>query len=539
VAEGLRLLDHAGRLGPPTRAFHLRRADLLARQGHRVGAAAERRRAKAVRPARAGDYYLNGVEEYQRGEIARALRSFHGALQLQPDHFEAQCFLAVCSLNAGRPGEARVGLTAGLGQRPGFAWLYLLRGVAAVQEKAFTDADADFTAALRLDAGAPVRYAVHANRGRLRLLQGKLDQAIAELEKAATLRPDEVHAHLLLAQAFRRQKRFADAGREISTAVRLRPDLALVHRARGQLHLERGDRKAALRDFRRAIRLEPPGSSSALVAGDHVECGRILQLQGRFREAGAAYDSALAVCPDHALAHYLRGEVLLKLNRPRQAERAFGRCLRHRPGFGPAFRGRGAARVRRGDFAGGVEDYTRAVHLERDAGILAHRGWAYFFTDAWKLAERDFAAALRLDGGAAEARVGRGLARVMRGDYRGAVADADEALRRHPPDTPEMMHNLACLFALAAARVRADAAAAGRAAAEASYRGRAVAALRRALALVPPGQRLIFWRQKMRADPALDPIRHSAEFVRLEKEVRRARNAGKEKTVSPPLPRTK
>src|SRR5262249_50248679 len=158
----------------------------------------------------------------------------------------------------------------------------------------------------------------------------------------------------------------------------------------------------------------------------------------------AAYDAALRERPGHALAHHLRGEALLKLNRVEDAERAFGQSLKLKPDYGPALRARGEARVRLGDFAGAVEDYTHPLQLKRDASLLEHRGWALFFTDAWKLAERDFDEVVRLAIHPGDAQVGRGLARVMLGDYRRAVADAEAVLRERGPETPEMMHNIAC-----------------------------------------------------------------------------------------------
>jgi serine/threonine protein kinase/Flp pilus assembly protein TadD len=520
AAEALGVLDRASQLGPPTRAFCLCRARVLARQGDHAGADAERRLAEALQPVSASDYYFTGVDQYREGDTARAVHSFRETLRLRPNHFEAQCFLAICSLNAGRPGEAQVGLTACIGQRPGFAWSYLLRGFAAVQQEAYADAEMDFTTALDLDPNGAVRYAVNANRGLLRLRQGKVAEAVVDLETAVALRPDECQAHLTLAQAFQRQMRFADAAREIDTAVRLRPDLPLVHRARGQLHLEQRGLDAAVRDFETAVRLEPAGSSSPALVGDYLECGRIRHMQNRFQDAVAAYDHVLRIRPDHAPAHHLRGEALLELNRPQEAERAFGQCLEHDPVFGPALRARGQARVRLGDFAGAVEDYTRALQLQRDASILTHRGWAYFFTDAWKLAERDFDEAIRLDARPGDAHVGRGLARVMLGDYRRAIADVNTVLRQNKPETPEMMHNVACVYALAAGRVRADAGEGPCKALEAEYRRQALAALRKTLLLVAPGQRLAFWQEKMCPDTALDAIRQSAEFVQLNDQVR-------------------
>src|SRR5205814_1744757 len=102
-----------------------------------------------------------------------------------------------------------------------------------------------------------------------------------------------------------------------------------------------------------------------------------------------------------------------------------------------------------------VTDYTRALDLAPDGDIYQHRGWAHFFADARKLALRDFAKAIELDPEAGDAYTGRGLARVLLGDYREAVADAEAALRRKPR-TPEMMHNIACIFAQAVARAEAD-----------------------------------------------------------------------------------
>src|SRR5205823_13863728 len=139
--------------------------------------AAERRRAEALEPVSAGDFYLTGVEQYQAGDAAGAVGSFRAALRLRPDHFEAQCFLAICSLNAGRAGEAQAALTACIGRRPDFAWPYLLRGFAAARGEAAADAEADFAAALALDGGAAVRYAVRPNRGLLRLRPGRPAEA--------------------------------------------------------------------------------------------------------------------------------------------------------------------------------------------------------------------------------------------------------------------------------------------------------------------------------------------------------------------------
>jgi tetratricopeptide (TPR) repeat protein len=170
------------------------------------------------------------------------------------------------------------------------------------------------------------------------------------------------------------------------------------------------------------------------------------------------------------------------------------------------------------------------MRFGRDAEILQHRGWAFFFADAWKLARRDLDEAIRLEPRTHDAYLGRGLARVMLGDHRGAVADAAETRRQNRLTTPEQMHNLACIYALAAGRVKADAGERQRAELEASYRRQALEALRQTLPLIPRRERLAFWQEKMRPDPALDAIRDCAEFSRLDRDLKREYSAKPVKT---------
>jgi hypothetical protein len=105
----------------------------------------------------------------------------------------------------------------------------------------------------------------------------------------------------------------------------------------------------------------------------------------------------------------------------------------------------------------------------------------------------------------------------MLGQYREAVADAEEALRRQPA-TPEMTHNLACIYAQAAGRVEADTAEKDRTTLAERYRSAAVKAIRRTLAMVRPQDRAAFWRDRILPDSALDPIRDSPEFRELLRE---------------------
>ena len=179
--EALRILERARELRPqPACAYHVRRADCLEKAGDAEGAKHELAVAEMVEPDGAFDHFLTGLEWYKRGFLKEARQHLGLALQVQPNHFWAQCLLAICDLNARPPraAEAKIRLTACLQSQPDLAWLYLLRGFAAGELGAavpaeaaghFDDAEADYREALERDRAGKFRYALLANRGLLSL----------------------------------------------------------------------------------------------------------------------------------------------------------------------------------------------------------------------------------------------------------------------------------------------------------------------------------------------------------------------------------
>jgi serine/threonine-protein kinase len=482
--EALRILDRARRLGFQTRAYHLRRAHFLEQLGERQEARKDRDRAASLPPEGALDHFLLGEEQYRRGDWARAMNSFNRALSLQPGHFWAQFFLAACHLKTQHWEAAKAGLNGCLSQQPDFVWAYLFRSFANENLQALPEAEADFQKALRLNPNQDARYVLFLTRGIHHINQRELEQATADFRSAVSLKPEQYNAYLNLAQ---------------------------VELARG--HFDKAEEVA-----RAAMRLRPPAQAAA---GYHLERGRYLLRGQRYEGAIRACAASLELSPHQPLPHEVCGRALLALGRYEQAERSFDLYLRE----GGAektdiFRGRGLARMKRGKYPEAVDDYTRALERAPDADIYQHRGWAHFFAEAWKLALRDFAKALELDPEAGDAYTGRGLARVVLGDYRAAVADAEAALRRKPT-TPEMMHNIACILAQAVARAEADLQEEDRHPLADGYRRRALEAVRQTLMMLRPEERFSFWRDRILPDAALKPIRNDPEFERLEDECAR------------------
>jgi tetratricopeptide (TPR) repeat protein/tRNA A-37 threonylcarbamoyl transferase component Bud32 len=515
AALALRVLDRAAQLRSPGQAYHLRRARYLLQAGDAQGAKQEHDRAEALKPVDATDYFLLGDEWYRQGKLAEAARAFDGCLRLEPTRFWAQFFLAVHYLESQHRTEARASLTACLSQRPKFLWNYLLRGMAEGGLDEFASAEDDFRKALQLDPDAAARHVLYLYRGGMRLRQGQLDTGIADLKEAASLKPDP-QAHEALAQAYQKQKQFVEAARELDTALALAPKQASLFRSRARLHLAQDDRLAALADYQKAADLDPAGSRER--GEDLLARGQILQQNKDYDAAVRAFDAALQARPDLVDAYRWRAEALLELKRYKEAAESCDRYLAKGRLATEVYLLRGRARNDMGNYAGAVDDFTWVLAVERGPSLYTRRGWAYLFCEAYRLAQDDFAEAVRLNPQSGTAYNGRGLARVKLGAYREAVADGEEALRLGPQDT-DRLYNVACIHAQAVSKVEADASEPKRQALAGQYRDRAVELIRKALELLPKTQRRSFWRDTVVPDSFLDPIRQSPGFRELETKI--------------------
>jgi tetratricopeptide (TPR) repeat protein len=514
ASAAVRSLDRAARLGLVTRAWHLRRAHYLARAGDAPAAQRERERAAAVQPGSALDFFFVGDEHYRQGRWKEAAENFESALQLEPDHFWAQYYLALCRLKARRPDLAAAVLTACLGRRPDFAWLYVLRGSAHAEQGQFTAAAADFERAEKCPLDDAARYGLLVNRGVLRVRQGQADEAVSDLRAAITLKPAQYQGYVNLAQAYVKQGKLDKATRQLDLAIDKEGSLAALYRTRAQVQLQRQNLESALRDFDKAVELEGPLSPAT--ADDHLERGRIFHRRKDYAAAVRAYDAAVLLRPEHAPSHRLRAEALLELNRFAESLGSLDVCVRQGPPEAEVLRARAGVRARLGQYTGAQADYTRALELAPDAATHAARGWLYMVAESPKLALADFTEAIRLDPSAGDAYVGRAHVRATQGRLRPALTDAEEGLRRGP-ESPRLLYNTARVYALGVGLLDAPESRGSVQAAEtrADCQARAVRLLTRALDLLPPGQRSAFWQNYVHNDHVLDPIRQGGGFVQL------------------------
>ena len=555
-AAGLKILDRAARLRPePTAAYHLRRAECLARLGDAAGRNREEELAGRRPIVTALDHFLIGRERLIARRWEEAIESLEKATQLEPDLMAAQllpCHLPLpgpapagwarrlsstvnsCLRNSSRPGgppplagrdPGRTGERTGRddrkeSRREGRIPPTSRRGLRGRRA-------AIIAPRLMRHPSDDLRYvgSTGVNRGGMRLQAGRHADSLADLEAAIRLRPGPYEAYATLAQLYEKQGRLDESSRAFAQAIERAPDPAMrvaLHRSRALLHSARRDatpeqRAEALRDLDEAIRLERGDRSQ--IASDHVERARLLFAGGRPEAALEACAAAIERVPLHTGAHRMRISALLALKR---FDEVLGSCDTYLAREEPTvdlLEIRGLARVARRDLSGAIADYTRAIELRRDLEpavkirLLNRRGWAHHFADAPRLALDDFEASLKLVAGQTEAHSGRGFARVRLGDWKEAVVDADTAVRLLDT-TPtgegaaearlQTRFNAARIYAQATELAAAGVGRQGERAVELyrAYRRRALDLLRQALEDAPVQE-----RDQLLSDPALRPLR--------------------------------
>jgi serine/threonine protein kinase/lipoprotein NlpI len=320
--SGLKVLDRAACLRPPsTAAYHLRRARCLAKAGDAAGRDREDSLAAKQPIVTALDHFLIGREHLAKRDWNLAIASLETALRLDPEQISAQLLLGVCNYNSEprRLREARDNISACLRRHPALVELYLLRAriqgeegnqmlaqidpgragasasIRKQAEAAFEAALADYQSALERISNDDFRYVLLVNRGGLYLQAGRFPESRADLLAAVRLKPELYQAHSTLGQLHQQQGRIDQAFEAYGHAITLATDpttLAALHRTRALLYSDRGDASSE----KRALALHDLDEAIRLEPENASRRAGDMVERARILFGGARFEEALGAC---------------------------------------------------------------------------------------------------------------------------------------------------------------------------------------------------------------------------------------------------
>lgn len=175
----------------------------------------------------------------------------------------------------------------------------------------------------RLDkeiAVSPAPAALYVQRGNYNLEMLEFDDALADFDQALRLDPRQDEAHYGRGMALGRMGMVQDGITALTTYISLHPDSSLAYTKRGVRHIWAGDDKAAERDLRKALELDPDNAEAnddiGVVYARRQEYGRAID---HFTRTVTIDPSYLKGFHNLGMAYYLSGRDTLALFAVEQA----------------------------------------------------------------------------------------------------------------------------------------------------------------------------------------------------------------------------
>jgi len=312
----------------------------------------------------------------------------------------------------------------------------LRRGDLFLKHRAYEQAIADYSRAIRLDPREPEGFRKRALAYRL---MGDFEQAIRDGSTLIELSPRDPTAYLQRGYSYHQIGDYDRAIADYSKAIRLDPGETSGYFNRGLALRARGMELEAIQDYTSVLEIDPKDVSAL------VNRGFTYRLRGEFEKAIRDYDEAIRLAPDHALAHLNRGYAFSAQGDHERAIADFTRSIELEPRNPAAYYNRGFAWTCLGQFARSIPDFTQAIALDpEDGSAYANRAFALHSLGAVAQAIEDYTQALQRLGRDASTYYNRGVAHRDRGDHRAAIDDFAEALRIQPSDVAAAVNLAVC-----------------------------------------------------------------------------------------------
>ncbi len=227
--------------------------------------------------------------------------------------------------------------------------------------------DAAETLAVSLTVRFPAHPFAWKALGALLKQTGRLAEALAAMQKAVQLAPEDGEAHSNQGNTLQELGRLEEAEASCAKAIALNPNLPEAHYNLGNTHKVLARLDEAEASYKKAIDLKPDYAEA------YSNLGVTLYELGKLNEAEACYAKAIALKPNFAEAHHNLGNTLQELRRLDEAEVSYRKSIALKPGFTQAHSNLGSLLLAMGRHSEGLKEKVEG------GGLIAFNlssGWS-------------------------------------------------------------------------------------------------------------------------------------------------------------------
>ncbi|HEU4752025.1 MAG TPA: tetratricopeptide repeat protein, partial [Armatimonadota bacterium] len=190
-----------------------------------------------------------------------------------------------------------------------------------VQQRRDEEAVKELREAVRL---GPKSVFAHLQLARALFLTYDLKGAIAELRAALETSPNEVEPQLALAQMYEESQKPEEAEKVLRAAMQAAPNHPMVAYRLGNLLLKTQREPEGYRLLSQAAEM---AYADAALSAIPLGYARSLDAARKYKEAETVYRQVTRVDPENAICWYYLAQLLLRVNRPEEAQIALNRGI--------------------------------------------------------------------------------------------------------------------------------------------------------------------------------------------------------------------
>jgi tetratricopeptide (TPR) repeat protein len=201
-----------------------------------------------------------GIVQLITGAFKDSVDNFSKAIAINPDYLDAYINRALTYYIIGHPLKAIDDLNITLEKEPNNPTIFNYRGQTFMKLKLYDRAIDDFTIVIKI---APELPDVFINRCQAYLNYNKYEEAVIDCTKSIDLKPVNAPAFYYRGYALEKLGQLEKAKKNYDMAIKIDADFVVsAYCRRAKEHKEAADYKEAIKDFSKAIKIDPKATEA-------------------------------------------------------------------------------------------------------------------------------------------------------------------------------------------------------------------------------------------------------------------------------------
>jgi protein O-mannosyl-transferase len=288
----------------------------------------------------------------------------------------------------------------------------------------YTDAETLFKTVIKMN---PACWMAYNNLGNIYTMNGAMDKAVANYQKALEIKPEYSEAQYNFGNALLKIGRTDEAIFHYRKSLEIKSDFAEAWNNLGNALLKTGQINEAKACYEKAL------SINQNYVDAHTNIGVLLVKTGQNDEAIAHYQKALDINPNYGEAHFNLGNVLLKTGHSDEAIAHYRKSLEIKPGNDEAHCSLGILLAENGQTNEAITHFQKAIEINPN-NDEAHYNFGILLAQSGRTAEAiaQYQKALEINPNNSETHSNLGVLLMNSGRTEEAIFHYQKALQINP-----------------------------------------------------------------------------------------------------------